>query len=303
MPMPHSSYRCPDAPSFEAARHLPMPEARAHAAPLLHWSGYGSESWEPEVAAAAAFRKPEVMRKPRPKSADICHRQKVPPDLLSRRRSLADPVAQKPARSTQTEIEAPPEKIAGDQWLQSLEKRIERVAKLAPGSLQAALALARPPVTPRGPEVEAPARPERPGSAARPTSAMRPSSAARPSSAMRTSGHPVSRPQSATLLEGAKARRTHQVRQQQAGQLELRVSGQPALRGASGEYKLGMRRDGSHFDEEWQQLGVPDLGSECSEEDSVRAAWLAPPSPFHQGIQKHQVSPVSSTTSLASPSR
>lgn len=297
----HSSCRGSHALLLEAARYYPHPEARAHAVPLR-----GSCFWEPEVAVASSYRRPEVARKPRPKSADLCHHPKLPQDTASRRLAAHAPEAVKPARSTRAiEIEAPLEKIAGDQWLQSLEKRIERDARLAPGSLQAAEV-----------EIKASARPERSNSAVRPMSAVRPSSAMRPcatpawnqSSAVRpSSAMRARRPQSATLAEGTKAHLTMQERQEP---LELCIvgAGPPLPRAAFPKHKNTVRKerilsspDGARSEEEWQTLDVPDLGSEDSEDDPGRMASTFPPSPFYSGAQKHQVSPVSSTTSLVLP--
>lgn len=230
------------------------------------------------------------------------------------------------------------EKIAGDQWLQSLEKRIERVVNLAPGSLQAASAPTRPPV--RTPvddtEIDAAASAEKPS---------RPAQSARPSSAIR-----ARRPQSANVI----ARRSHLAQQQQE-QKALRVvgAGQPGqamprvgqeARASSEHRRVSIRlirapgapavqpqgrRRASYAsegddsvpvvrddfvpvgpepvpaDEEWNQLGVPeDTGSDCSEEDlATRMAWLLPVSPLHSGPQKHQVSPCCSPSDSRSPSK
>jgi hypothetical protein len=224
----------------------------------------------------------------------------------------------------------PVEKIAGDQWLQSLEKRIERVVNLAPGSLQAAAASTRPPV--RTPvddtEIDAAASAEKPS---------RPAQSARPSSAIR-----ARRPQSANVI----ARRSHLAQQQQE-QKALRVvgAGQPGqamprvgqeARASSEHRRVSIRlirapgapavqpqgrRRASYAsegddsvpvdpepvpaDEEWNQLGVPeDTGSDCSEEDlATRMAWLLPVSPLHSGPQKHQVSPCCSPSDSRSPSK
>jgi len=299
--------------SQSEAGKFSLPEARPYAAqPLFRSRGYcAAESWEPEVSVPPGLRRVEPARKP-----------------LQRRYVHA--------------VEAPPEKIAGDQWLQSLEKRMECISNLAPGSFQDALALPRHTVE-KAPEVEfqAAAPPGRPTSGARPGSARRPSSAAVPSSAMGSTpvARPTSamrsrRPQSANLLQDAKTRRANQVQQKQEG-LELRVIGAgkplPPQRRFVAQIQ---RRDppierrqlpvsnnpsiqpvqcraSTLGDEEWKQLGVPDVGIDEPTDDHWRTAMIsnffevARPTPYHCGPQKLQVSPVesprSSVNSLMSP--
>lgn len=125
------------------------------------------------------------------------------------------------------------------------------------------------------------------------------------------------RPQSATLIEEAKARRADRA-QQQLEKRQLCVVGagrqpRPPLwrRPVSREVHkpISPGSDSStHFgvvvDDEWNQLGVLDVDSDDSDDDSpdmtrmVQKALRRTPSPQYRGHHKHQVSPVSSTARL-----
>lgn len=245
-------------------------------------------------------------RRPRPKSAEPfgCATRAAQAMQLARQPS-APQTTPKSLALMGADNEADLDKIAGDQWIQSLERRIERVAKLEPGSLHDALLLARP----ADPDAAEP-----PARQSRPTSAV--ARAARPTSAVRTG-----RPQSATSAVGVKGRVFQQIQQVQP---QLRVVGaqrqgpQRAHCHQARQRKAPERRqlveERQQMDEEWTRLGVADVGGDSDSEEEEEetapadvplgaqlAAWGGEDSLFRCGPrQRHQVSPASSCRSLSS---
>lgn len=222
----------------------------------------------------------------RPKSADPhCHLS-----VSAYAATCSQSAQRRLGPAEQVEDNAHVEPISGAQWMEKLERRIERATNLAPGSLKTAVLLARP-TDVDGAEGTAdraaPPRPSRPSSAShssRPNSAarirVRPSSAARPWSA-RTDK--TTDQQSFVVVGAAHGARTFLTPAQRASALLQKAQ----------------------VDEEWKELGVLEVESQSDSEDSLSSSskYTTPTDASwekrlalrlgQRGSSRHPVSPVS----------